>query len=365
MALPTPRPGILDIEAYVPGASAASGASDIFKMSSNESALGASEKAIAAYGDVAGSLFLYPDGSSNALREKIGEVHKIDPARVVCGAGSDEILQLLTNAYVGEGDNIVQSKHGFLVYAIAAQSCGATARFAAEKNLTTDVDALLTEVDERTRIVFIANPNNPTGTYIPEGELRRLREELREDVLLVIDSAYAEFVEEPDYIAGEALVEEYDNVVMTRTFSKIYGLAAVRLGWGYCPDAIADVLNRIRGPFNVTMAAQAAGIAALEDQAFIQRNRKHNLAERAFLEQQIGGMGLSFVRSYGNFVLVKFPDQNGLRATDIHAYLKRNGVIVREVGSYQLGEYLRISIGTKAGNRKLIDLLSEKFSCEK
>lgn len=364
MALPQPRPGIMDIKPYKPGASEAPGAVEVHKLSSNESALGASPKAIEAFRTVAEKMFLYPDGASAKLREKIGETHGLDPSQIVCGAGSDELLQLLTSAYVGEGDNIIMSAHGFVVYAIAAMSCGAEPRFAPEKNLTTDVDAMLELVDERTRMVFIANPNNPTGTYVPDADIRRLREALREDIILVIDAAYAEFMEEGDYADGAALVAEYPNVVMTRTFSKIYGLAAVRLGWAYCPPLIADVLNRIRGPFNVSMAAQAAGVAALEDQDFVRRNLVHNRAERDYLQQQVGGLGLEFVPSYGNFILVKFPNEPGKNADDVLSYLKAGGVIVREMGGYGLGEYLRVSVGSKAGNRKFIELLEKKFSRE-
>lgn len=361
MTLPAPRPGILDIKPYVPGSSKAPGADEVHKLSSNESALGASAEAVKAYEAISGDMFLYPDGASTQLREKIGATYGLDATRIVCGAGSDEILQMLTRAYAGPGDNIVQSDHGFLVYALAAKSCGAEPRFAPEKNLTTDIDAMLSLVDENTRLVFIANPNNPTGTYIPDADIRRLREELREDIILVIDAAYAEYMEEADYAAGEKLVEENENVVMTRTFSKIYGLAAIRLGWGYCPAAIADVLNRIRGPFNVTMAAQHAGLAALEDQDFVKRNRDFNRAERDFLQQQIGGLGLEFVPSHGNFILIKFPDEPGRDAASVQAYLKEHGVIVREVGAYKLGDYLRVSIGPKAGNRKFIELLEKKF----
>ncbi len=361
MTAPTPRPGILDIKAYVPGAAAPPGDEETHKLSSNESALGASPKAMDAFQNVSEELFLYPDGGASVLREKIGETYGLNPAQIVCGAGSDEILQLLTRGYVGEGDNIVQSDHGFLVYALAAKSCGAEPRFAPEKNLTTDVDAMLDMVDERTRILFIANPNNPTGTYIPASELRRLREALREDVILVVDAAYAEYMEEPDYKDGADLVDDFNNVVMTRTFSKVYGLAALRIGWGYCPPAIADVLNRIRGPFNVNLPAIAAGVAALEDQDFVEKNRTHNREQRDWLAQQLGGLGLDFTPSFGNFILVKFPDAPGKTADEVRAFLKSKGVMVREMGPYKLGDHLRISIGTEKSNRRLVELLSEKF----
>ena len=358
MAAPTPRPGILDIKPYVPGSSSAPGAKKVYKLSSNESALGASTEAMAAYVGGKDELFLYPDGACTQLREKIGATYDLDAARIVCGAGSDELLQLLTKAYAGVGDNIVQSDHGFLVYALAAMSNGCEVRFAPEKNLACDVDAMLAAVDENTKIMFIANPNNPTGTYIPDSEMRRLRENLREDVLLVIDAAYAEYMETPDYDAGAKIVDENDNTVMTRTFSKIYGLAALRIGWAYCPPAIADVLNRIRGPFNVTAAAQLAGIAALEDQAFVQKNREFNRTEREIMTQRLGGLGIECAPAYGNFILFRAPDGN---ADGLQDYLRQGGVIVREMGAYKLGEWLRVSIGPADGNRRFLELMESRL----
>ncbi len=361
MTAPTPRPGILDIKPYVPGSSSAPGVEKIYKLSSNESALGASPDAMAAYADGKDELFLYPDGACTKLREKIGETYGLGPERIVCGAGSDELLQLLTKAYAGVGDNIVQSDHGFLVYALAAKSNGCEVRFAPEKNLTCDIDAMLAAVDENTKIMFVANPNNPTGTYIPDSELRRLRENLREDVLLVIDSAYAEYMDVPDYEAGAKVVDENDNTVMTRTFSKIYGLAALRLGWAYCPPAIADVLNRIRGPFNVTAGAQIAGIAALEDQSFVEKNRDFNRTEREVMTQRLGGLGIECAPAFGNFILFRAPEGD---ADGLQDYLRRGGVVVREMGAYKLGEWLRVSIGPADGNRRFLELMESRLSDE-
>ena len=358
MTAPTPRPGILDINAYVPGSSSAPGAEKIYKLSSNESALGASPAAIAAYADGKDELFLYPDGGCTKLRDKIGATYDLDPARIVCGAGSDELLQLLTKAYAGVGDNIVQSDHGFLVYALAAKSNGCEVRFAPEKNLTCDIDAMLDAVDENTKIMFVANPNNPTGTYLPESEIRRLRENLREDILLVIDAAYAEYMETPDYNAGATIVDENDNTVMTRTFSKIYGLAAVRLGWVYGPPAIIDVLNRIRGPFNVTAGAQVAGIAALEDQAFVQKNRDFNRTEREIMAQRLGGLGIECTPAFGNFILFHAPEGD---ADGLQDFLRKGGVIVREMAPYKLGEWLRVSVGPADGNRRFLELMESRF----
>ena len=300
---------------------------------------------------------VYPDGSARALREAIAALHNLNAEHIVCGAGSDEILQLLARAYVGEGDNVIQSQYGFLVYALATKACGAEIRFAPERNFTTDIEAILDLVDARTRIVFLANPNNPTGTYIPESDLRELRNRLRGDILLVVDAAYAEFVDAADYEPGERLVAEYDNVVSTRTFSKIYGLAGLRLGWGYFPPAIADVVNRIRGPFNVSAAAIAAGVAAVGDQAFIDRNREHNAQQKAIFEQRLGGLGLDYLHSHGNFILVRL----GAEADAAHEFLKRRGVLVRDMKAYGLPEFLRISIGPAEANCRCLDILTEFF----
>lgn len=362
MAAPTPRPGILDITPYVPGGAHAPGARKVFKLSSNESALGPSPNAVEAYKAAAGILHEYPDGAASDLRAAIGAAYGLDPSRIVCGAGSDELLQLLARAFLGPGDNAVQTQYGFLVYAIATKACGAEIRYAPEPMLIANVDAILATVDEATRIVFLANPNNPTGTYIPASEMRRLRESLRPDVLLVLDAAYAEYMDAPDYEPGAALVDESDNVVMTRTFSKIYGLASLRLGWAYCPPAIADILNRIRGPFNVSAPALAAGAAAVADHAFVRRNCAHNRRERDWLAQQLGRLGLPFQPSAANFILARFPDEPGRTAKDVAARLKADGVIVREMDAYGLPDRLRISIGPAEANRRFIELLSEMFA---
>jgi histidinol-phosphate aminotransferase len=355
---PVPRPGILAIEAYMPGKSAAPQGVKLHKLSSNENALGPSPKAIEAYRDTAAKLQLYPDGSATALRAKIAETYGLDAGRIVCGAGSDEILSLLTNAYLGPGDEGIFTQHGFLVYKIAILAAGGTPVVAPEVAYHSDVDAILGCVTPRTKIVFLANPNNPTGTYIPFDEVKRLHAGLRPDILLVLDAAYAEFVRKNDYAAGVELVSSFDNVVMTRTFSKIHGLAALRLGWCYAPAGVADALNRIRGPFNVNAPAIAAGIAALDDKAHVDATLALNDRWLDRFTVEIGKLGIAVTPSVGNFLLLHFPEQPGKTAREAEAYLTERGLILRGVGAYGLPNALRLSIGTDEANELVLAALS-------
>lgn len=360
MSAPTPRPGILDIQPYQGGKSQIDGVSQVIKLASNEGALGPSPKAVAAHRAVSEGLHRYPDGGSDALRRGLAAKYDLAADQIVCGAGSDELITLLVRAYAGPGDEVLYSAHGFLMYAIASKGVGATPVTAGEDGLTASVDNLLAAVTARTRIVFLANPNNPTGTYLPAHELARLRAGLREDILLVIDAAYAEFMEEADYEPGLELVAAGGNVVMTRTFSKIYGLGGLRLGWAYCPIAVADVLNRLRNPFNVTLSAQAAGLAALEDDAFVTRCREHNRDTRAWFTAQVNQLpGLNVPPSFGNFVLVRFPPTAGKNADAANDFLMARGVIPRKIGAYGLPQMLRISIGTRAEMETCLDVLRD------
>jgi histidinol-phosphate aminotransferase len=356
---PEPRPGVLDIEAYIPGKSTAPGLARVFKLSSNETPLGPSPKAIAAYRSMADHLEDYPDGSASDLREAIGRAFGLDPARIVCGAGSDDLLNLLARAYLRDGDEAIHTTHAFLVYPIATLGTGAKPVAAAEKNFTADVDTMLGAVTPRTKIVFLANPNNPTGTYVPFDEVKRLHAGLPPHVLLVLDAAYAEYVRRNDYESGIELVATSDNVVMCRTFSKIHGLAALRLGWLYGPAAIVDALNRIRGPFNVNGPAIAAGIAAMEDAAHLEMAREHNTRWLAWLSDEIGKLGLEVTPSVANFVLIHFPATNGRTAKDADAFLTARGLILRQVGAYKLPNALRMSVGTEEANRLVVAALAE------
>jgi histidinol-phosphate aminotransferase len=355
---PKPRPGILNIEAYVPGESALPGGIEPVKLSSNETPLGPSPKAIEAFRAAAGTLERYPDGSAGELRRAIAHRYGLDADRIVCGAGSDELLSLLAHAYLGPGDEGIFTEHGFLVYRIAILANGATPVVAPEKGLKTDVDAILARVSDRTRIVFLANPNNPTGTYVGIDEVRRLRAGLPSRVLLVLDAAYAEYVRRNDYEAGIELVATTQNTVMTRTFSKIHGLAALRLGWAYCPAAVADVLNRIRGPFNVSSPAILAGIAAMADQAHMEKAVEHNETELAWLTAEIGKLGLAVTPSVANFLLIHFPPDPARGAAAADAFLKSRGLILRRVASYGLPDCLRLTVGRAADNRAVVAALA-------
>jgi len=356
---PQPRKGVLEIDAYVPGKSSAPGVARVFKLSSNETPLGPSPKAIAAYNAVGKHLEDYPDGSASDLREAIGRVLGLDPGHIVCGAGSDDLLNLLARAYLGDGDEAIHTTHGFLVYPIATLGTGATPVVAPEKDYTADVDAILERVTPKTKMVFLANPNNPTGTYIPFDEVKRLHKGLPPTVLFVIDAAYAEYVRKNDYEAGIELVATSENVVMTRTFSKIHGLAALRLGWMYGPAHVIDAINRIRGPFNVNGPAIEAGIAAIEDAAHQQRSREHNAEWLAWLTEEIAKLGLLVTPSAANFVLIHFPQDKGRTAAEANAFLMKRGLILRQVGAYKLPHALRMSVGTEEANRLVVKALAE------
>ncbi|HEV2188021.1 MAG TPA: histidinol-phosphate transaminase [Stellaceae bacterium] len=356
---PVPGPGILDIAPYVGGDAKLDGVERPIRLASNESALGPSPKAVAAYRALAGEIHRYPDGSSDELRRALGARYNLDPAQIVCGAGSDELIGLLLRAYAGPDTEVLYSRHGFLMYPIGAMAVGATPVAVPEHDLTADVDAILARVTKKTRIVFIANPNNPTGTYLSANDMARLHAGLPGNVLLVVDAAYAEFVNRNDYEPGTKLVDNADNVVMLRTFSKIFALAGLRLGWGYFPPGIADVINRVRGPFNVSAAALAAGVAALEDTEALAKARAHNDRWQPWLNEKLAALGLHPTPSVGNFVLPCFPDDGRHHADAAFRFLQGKGILTRKMGGYGLPDRIRITVGTGEENEKVAAALAE------
>lgn len=339
----TPKPGIMDIAPYIGGESKSDKVARVIKLSSNEGALGVPPAVQAALKDMAGTVHRYPDGACTALRERLAQIHHIDAGRIVCGAGSDEIISFLCQAYVAPGDEVVYSQHGFLMYSISAMANGGKPVSVPEKNLKADVDAIVAAVNNKTKIVFLANPNNPTGSYLSRNEVWRLAAALPKTVLLVLDVAYAEFVTADDYSDGHELVEEFGNVVVTQTFSKLYAMGGLRLGWGHCPPDVADVLNRVRGPFNVSSVAQACGLAALSDPVFITASREHNTRWRGWMAERLTSLGLRVYPSQGNFLLVDFGSD--ARAEKCRLFLKDRGVLIRQMGAYGLAQCLRISTG--------------------
>lgn len=339
-----PKGNILNIQAYVPG-EAKSTQKNPIRLASNENSYGPSPTSQEAFIKVASELHRYPDGGSLELREELAKKYSLNADNIVCGTGSDELINLLTIAYAGHGDEVLYSQYGFLMYPIAANIVGATPVKADEPDRQTSVNELLGSVTTKTRIVFVANPNNPTGFMLTKDEIVRLRTNLRDDILLVLDGAYAEYVIDQDYTAGAELVEEYGNIVMLRTFSKLFALSSLRVGWAYCSPDVAENLNRIRGVFNVNLAAQKASVAALKDDAHIQNSIENNIHVREKVTDQLSELGLKVYPSKANFILVSFGTAKN--ADDCDEYLRKNNILVRKTASYDLPDCLRITIGTE------------------
>ena len=357
-----PNSGIMDIDAYIPGKFAVPPNVKLHKLSANESPLGPSELAKAAFVDLASQLEDYPDGSSLKLRAAIAKAHGINPDNILCSNGSDECLGLMAQCYLAPGDEAIYTEHGFLVYKIAILAAGATPVIASETEYTADVDAILGCITQKTRMIFLANPNNPTGTYIPMSEVRRLHAALPDNVILVLDAAYAEYVRRNDYESGIELVSSTQNVVMTRTFSKIHGLASLRIGWVYGPENIIATLNRVRGPFNVNAAAQAAAEAAISDRSTVEAAIVHNDKWLAWTSEQLIELGLKITPSVGNFILIHFSESQiaqGKGAAEADAYLTGRGYVLRRVVPYGLTNAIRMTIGSEEACRGVVTCLTE------
>ncbi len=344
------KDSILNIDPYIGGESALRDASNAARLMSNENPFGLSPKAIEAFKEYTPYLHLYAQGDCRLLREALAEKYSLNAANIVCGNGSDELLGLLAHAYAGVGDDVLYSQHGFLVYPIVAKTAGATPIAIPEQNLHTDLEAILKAITPKTKIIYLANPNNPTGSYITHAAMVDFCARLPKTVLLVLDEAYAEYVDEADYAIGTKLVEQFPNVCITRTFSKIHGMAALRLGWGYFPPSVADILNRIRAPFNVNGAAQVAGIAALTDDSHIARTKAHNKQWFARLAKELPALGFPVVPSVANFFLM----HTGARTVEIYEHLLKNEIFVRRVKAYYLPEHLRVTIGSSEGLDRLL-----------
>jgi len=355
---PLPRKEILDIAPYVPGTATLGGGKKFYKLSSNETPLGPPPSAVDSYAQAAGRLEIYPDSTCLILREAIGETYGLAPGHILCGNGSDELLTLLAHSYLGPGDEGIMTEHGFDIYAIQMRAAGANVIKVKEKDCHIDIQAIIETITPKTKAVFIANPNNPTGTYINSTTLRTLHAALPKHVLLVLDGAYGEYVTQADYEVGIELVSHHDNVVMTRTFSKIYGLAALRVGWMYAPAPIIDALSRVRGPFNVSLPAQVAASAAVRDRDFVQKSIAFNIKWRDWLATELTALGLRVTPSVANFLLLHFPDDPQKSAALADDYLKAQGFILRRVAGYGFPNALRLSVGVEEANRGVVAALA-------
>jgi len=355
---PQSNPGISGLPKYQPGKRTLASAGQPIKLSSNESAFGPSPAALDAYHGIAPELHRYADATQRELRDGIALTYGTQAGRIVCGNGSDEIINLLIRGYLKTGDELLLSENHFVMFAVHGCTQGARIVLAPERDCNMDVDALLARVTPATRMVALANPNNPTGTYLAQSEIRRLHAALPGDVLLVLDGAYAEYVTAPDFDPGFSMVDANENVVVTHTFSKIYGLAGLRIGWIYAPDHVVDVLERIRSPFNASAAAQAAATAAVRDQAFVRRAREHNARWLERLRRELTAIGIEVIPSVANFYLLRFNGKSGKNAPAASAWLESRNIIPRLVMTGDTDNVLRITVGLDAENEAVIAALT-------
>ena len=356
-ARPVPVPGVAKLAPYSQGQNAIPGVANPIKLSSNESSHGPSRAALEAYRQAAGQLHRYPDGSQTELRQAIGETFGLNPERIICGNGSDELILLLMRTYLQPGEEVLLSQNSFEMCPIHCLAQGGTPVFAPEQGHRVDVAALLARATGKAKLCVIANPNNPTGTYITAGELERLRDGLPESCLLVIDGTYAEYVDQADFDDGFALAEAGGNAVVTRTFSKIHGLAGLRIGWAYCPPAVADAVQRIRTPFNANGPAMAAAAAAVRDQAHVQQVRQHNAAWLERIRAAVAEMGLEMIPSVANFYLLRFPEGSGKSGAGAAAFLMQRGIIPRPAAASD--QFLRITLGLDRENEAVLQALAD------
>ena len=359
---PQARREILEISPYVQGKSILPGQTESIKLSSNESSFGPSPKAIEAYKSITKTLHRYPDGSQFALREAISEVYKLDVDKIICSNGSDEILDLTYRSYLNAGDEIILSTNHFVMCALYAKIQGANIVLADEDDYVTNVEDILSKVTSKTRMVTLANPNNPTGTYLNKDQINEIHSGLPSNVLLIVDGAYAEYPTQDDYDDSTGLVEKYENVIVTRTFSKIYGLSALRIGWAYCPLAIIDILQRVRSPFNVNSPAMAAAIAAVKDEEYIENVRAHTATWQLRMQKELGALGIAIIPSASNFYLLNFNLCAGKSANEAASFLEKEGIIPRSVNAGAGDDALRITIGLDSENEAVITALTQYMS---
>ncbi|MCQ2913914.1 MAG: histidinol-phosphate transaminase [Alphaproteobacteria bacterium] len=358
MKTPVAHDTIMEISPYVGGTSKLPGFDKVVKLSSNEGAFGVNPNVVEAIRSHAELMFRYPDGSSQELREAIAKVHNLDKDKILCGTGSDNVIDIICEAFSKDGDDVIMTQYGFSMYRVCAKGNGANVIEVPEKNYTVDLDAVLSAITNKTKIIFITNPGNPTGTYLPKKDLYDFCKKVPSNILIVLDSAYAEYVPCEDYTAGAEFVEEFNNVIMLRTFSKIYALGGLRIGWSYASKEIIDVFNRIRAPFNVNTMAQYAGVVAMQDREFVKKCFEHNKKWQKKFPEELSKIGLNCTPTVANFVLVHFP-KTGKTSEKCDEFLKQHGYIVRRVLAYGLKDELRITIGNEEEMTTLVSLLKE------